>query len=296
MALAAAVIVPASPALGLDLTSIDTSALSGPPKPTVPKTISPLSTCGTGQVADGVKWNCTFDDEFNGAQLDRTKWIPQQDFPTGDGNTHACYVDDPSVVSTANGALHLSIRKVDTPVTCGGMAPTNYISGQVSTYHMFSQQYGRFSARLKVTATTIGGLHEAFWMWPDDRYSSINWPSSGEIDTVETYSNYPDLAVPFLHYGPFDNFGSQEGTNTAYCKASRGVWNNYDLVWNAQYLAIYVNGSLCLANTSHDDAFNKRYIMLFSQAMGAGTDAFSANTPLPATMDVDYARSWQYAG
>lgn len=281
---------------------------SPPPMPAgIPKTITTLSSCSGTQAADGASWRCTFDDEFNGSSLDRTVWTPQVNFPTGDSSNHACYVDDPRTISVNGGALHLSLVTIPSTNTipCGALSaiPTPYITAQVSTYHTFSQEYGRFEARVKNVATSVPGLQEDYWMWPDDRYASslpidgVTSPDNGEIDVVELFSSEPNWAVPYLHYSYTDNTGAQPGINTADCPAQRGVWNTYDLIWNPQYVAIYVNGSLCLVNTSQDPAFNKPYITLFSMAMGtaASNDTFSSSTPVPASEDVDYARAWQYS-
>ncbi|RNM17734.1 glycoside hydrolase family 16 protein [Nocardioides pocheonensis] len=247
--------------------------------------------------ADGTAWSCTFHDEFDGTALDRTKWVPQTAFVTGDATAgYACYMDDPKNVSVANGMLSLTVRKETSPQPCG--SPTSsvtsyYTSGSVSTYHLFSQKYGRFEARIRNTASSVAGLHEAFWLWPDDRYSAINWPTTGEIDVAETYSLYNSVAIPFLHYSA-DAGGPQSGVNTAWnCTAYRGVWNTYTLEWTPTTLTIYVNGRTCLTNTSGDPAFQKRYIVAFTQALGNTKNAMVASTPVPATMDVDYLRVWQ---
>ena len=112
---------------------------------------------------------------------------------------------------------------------------TPYVAGMVTTYRLFSQQYGRFEARIKNTATTAPGLQEAFWLWPDDRYTTATTGrAAGEIDIAETYSQYPNLAIPFLHYTVDDNGGPVPGLNTAWnCAAKRGVYNTYALEWTA---------------------------------------------------------------
>jgi beta-glucanase (GH16 family) len=171
----------------------------------------------------------------------------------------------------------------------------NYTSGMVSTYRMFSQKYGRFEARMKAEYTfgPIGGLQEAFWMWPDDRYSTGMWPAAGEIDVAELYSRYNSLVVPYLHYTWNDNGGAKPGINTANCQAARGVYNTYTLTWTPTRLAIDVNGTSCLVNTSGDKAFQKPYIVAFSQALGVGANRLRWNTPIPATLNVDYLRVWR---
>ena len=246
--------------------------------------------------ADGTAWSCTFNDEFNGTTLDRGKWVPQTAFATGSADGFACYLDDPSTVGVGGGSLNLTVRRASAPVSCNtaeGIAATDYVSGMVSTYHLFSQQYGRFEARIKNAATTSPGLHEAFWLWPDDRVpSTVAWPEAGEIDISETYSNYSDLSIPFLHYSA-DAGGPQPGVNTAWnCTAHRGQWNTYTLEWSASRLSIFVNGKLCLTNTSGDPAFKKPYIVALTQALGSGTNVMSSSTPIPATMNVDYLRVW----
>lgn len=254
--------------------------------------------CGPTLVkADGTRWSCTLADDFSDRTLDREVWRPQTHFASGVPGTHACYLDDPSVVNVANGSLNLTVRRVAEPVSCtfGSLSgSTHYVAGSVSTYWLFSQQYGRFEARIRNTATTAPGLHEAFWLWPDDRVASTDlWPTAGEIDISETYSSYPSLSIPFLHYSA-DVLGPVPGLNTAWdCTAQRGVWNTYALEWTATRIEILVNGRTCLVNTSGDPAFKKPYILALTQLLGAGGNAYDGRAPLPATMNVDYVKVWK---
>ncbi|BBH17342.1 endo-beta-galactosidase [Nocardioides baekrokdamisoli] len=246
--------------------------------------------------ADGTAWACTFDDEFDGTSLDRSKWQVQTEFVSGsvhDG--YACYIDDPAAVSVGGGTLHLTVRKTGTMRSCQGLPkPTPYIAGMVNTYHRFSQQYGRFEVRMKNTATVVPGLHEAFWLWPDDRYVKLNWPSTGEFDVVETYSLYPHVGLPYLHYGATDNDGWIKGVNTQWtCAAERGEWNTYTLEWDRKALTISMNGKVCLVNTAHPVAFAERYILNLTAALGESHNSMSDKTPIPATTLVDYVRVWK---
>jgi beta-glucanase (GH16 family) len=254
--------------------------------------------CGTQVLkADGTAWSCTFADDFNGRTVDRSHWVPQTNFSTGDPSAFTCYIDDPSTVKVANGTLNLTVRQIAKPMLCptgAGIQPTNYVSGMVSTYHLFSQQYGRFEARIRNTATTFPGLHEAFWLWPDDRVPSTDvWPNAGEIDVSETYSVHPDLSIPFLHYSA-DSGGAQDGLNTAWnCTANRGEWNTYTLEWTPTSITILVNGRTCLVNTSADPAFQKPYIISLTQGLGSYGNVYDGRAPLPATMNIDYVHVWK---
>jgi beta-glucanase (GH16 family) len=215
------------------------------------------------------------------------------------GEVKACNVDSPDNVSVGDGALHLSVIK-GAPVTCMGLdsATTPYATGRVTTYHAWSQQYGRMEARLKSHASTQAGLHEGFWMWPDTRYpeGQLEWPNNGEIDIAEFRSNDPGRAVPFLHsaddllLGPLT---SGANANTAWdCAVQRGVWNTYTMEWTPERIEIFVNGESCLVNTSGNEAFKKRYIMVLSQGLGMGSNSLDAETTIPATLSVDYVRAW----
>ncbi|BBH18047.1 hypothetical protein Back2_23340 [Nocardioides baekrokdamisoli] len=250
------------------------------------------SACGYN-IINSRLYKCTFDDEFNSTKLDTSKWVVSTGFVTGDASAYACTVNDPRYINVSGGSLHLTAAQVSTPVPCNGYPASNYEAPTVSTWHLFSQQYGHYEIKMRTTATTAPGLQESVWMWPDDRYSAVNWPVSGEIDVAETYSNYPGLAIPYLHYSATDNGGAVPGTNTAWnCNAQRGVWNTYTVDWTATSITVGINGTTCLVNTSADPAFQKRYIMAISQALGSGTDALTSGTPLPATTDVDYVRVW----
>ena len=268
--------------------------------PTAAKSVPTLyDDCGARpRKADGTAWSCSFHDDFNGTALDRTKWVPQTAFLTGDATAgFACYVDDPDNIAVSSGALRLTVRKEAAAVPCGSSTSTitsPYTAGSISTYHLFSQQYGRFEARIRNTATDAPGLHEAFWLWPDDRVpSTVAWPAAGEIDISETYSVYKTLSIPFLHYSA-DSGGPQPGVNTAWnCTAYRGQWNTYTLDWGPSRLSIYVNGKLCLTNTSADPAFQKPYIVALTAALGSAANTMTSATTIPATMAVDYIRVWR---
>jgi beta-glucanase (GH16 family) len=275
-----------------------------PRKPTPTATASPTAAtapapttdaCGTAlKKVDGSSWQCTFVDDFHGSTLDRTKWVPQTNHSHGTDAARSCFVDNPANIAVADGSLRLSVRKIATTMDCAGL-PAGYTGGSVTTYYKFGQQYGRFEARMKVPATREPGLHEAFWLWPDVRQTQTTyWPEAGEIDIAETYSQYPDLVIPFLHYTWYDNWGPVPGLNTAWtCAASRGVWNTYTLEWSANRLEILVNGRTCLVNTSGDPAFQKPYIMALTQSLGSTTNGYTGRAPMPATTEVDYVKVWK---
>ncbi len=265
------------------------------PPVTPPATPAATDACGERpRRADGSLYACTLAEDFDGTALDPARWLVHQ----VDGSGDLCVARSAQTVAVGDGVLRLSARKTGDTVTCPRRADgtrASYAGAWVTTFQRFSQQYGRFEARIKVQDARVAGLHEAFWLWPDTRYASDKeWPASGEIDIMETYSAYPDLAVPFLHYGADDNGGPVPGLNTAWtCTAPRGQWHTYTLEWTSERLEILVDGTRCLVNTAGASSFRNRFVINLTQFLGAGTNLFDGRAPLPATMEVDYVRVWQ---
>ncbi|KRB78079.1 hypothetical protein ASE01_07920 [Nocardioides sp. Root190] len=263
--------------------------------PTPPKVVAPAADdCGVRpRKADGGWYACSFVDQFDGATLDPNRWVASQLVGSGD----LCVLDSPQTVAVADGTLRLSAVPTTEDLLCPLRADGtrgSHVSGWVSTYGRWSQQYGRFEARMKVQDVAGPGLQEAFWLWPDVRHGSdADWPNTGEIDIVETYSHRPGLAIPFLHYSA-DIRGAVNGLNTAWnCVTSRGDWHTYALEWTADRLTIFVDGKTCLVNTDGASTFRKRFIINLTQLLGTGLNLFDGALPLPATMQVDWVKAWQ---
>jgi beta-glucanase (GH16 family) len=255
-------------------------------------------------------WQCTFDDEFNGTSLDTSKWQPQlsstSGYSTGAAPDLVCYVDNPQTISESGGTLNLSVVQTSTPQPCG-QTQTQYEGGMVSSYEIFSQRYGFFEARAKLPASTLDGLQETLWLYPENETLFGPFPDSGEIDYGEFYSEFPTTDVPVLHYpGSLDD---PNATND-YCSIAgaetAGQFNTYALLWTPTTITAYFNGMPCITDTyapyvQGPDAapapFNQPFFMAFTAALGVGTDSPEGqdmSQELPATTSLDWMRVWQY--
>ncbi|HWJ11798.1 MAG TPA: glycoside hydrolase family 16 protein [Nocardioides sp.] len=271
------------------------AALAVPLAPAVPAPQAVAAdACGTVLArSTGGYWTCTFVDNFGGSRLDGNRWIGLNQPGSGD----LCTLNSPRTIAVSMGKLRLSAIRTTSTVRCPQRADgtrARYAGATVSSYYRFSQQYGRFEARIKVRNTSLPGLHEAFWLWPDTRYSSdTNWPNSGEIDVMETYSYKPSLNVPFLHYWA-DTYGAVDGFNTSWsCTSQRGLWHTYVLEWSYSQLTIKVDGRTCLTSTHAAPSFRKRMILNLSQYLGGGSNMYDGRVSLPATMEVDWVKAWR---
>ena len=248
----------------------------------------------------GGTWKCTFVDEFAGTALDTNKWVPIRTYANGYRNGPECYVNSPENISVANGALSLSVRKYPKTFYCSspfGNFYTDWTAGYVSTWNRFAQTYGRFEIRAKFPDAKTRGIHSALWLWPKDAAKYGAYPASGEIDIAEFYSHWPDRAVPYVHYVG-DDLDAARTSESCMVTAPEN-WHTYVLVWTAKTLTIQYDGKTCLVNNwqpttlTKPAPFDQPFYLNLTQALGTGWNSFDPdNTPLPATMQVDYVRVW----
>ena len=147
-------------------------------------------------------------DEFDGEALDRSRWEVQLGngfhdpragvWVPGWGNGELqSYTDHKDNLSLREGCLVIRALRQASP---DGHA---YTSARVRTragsgVSLFSQCYGRFECRARMTAGQ--GLWPAFWMLPcEERYGG--WAASGEIDVMEVVGGNPREVLGSIHFG-----------------------------------------------------------------------------------------------
>jgi beta-glucanase (GH16 family) len=252
----------------------------------------------------GGYWQCTFSEGFNGEVLNPYKWVAQRTDTTGYRNgPSACFMASPNNIQLSNGTLKLIARKEPAPFTCKnpyGDFTTQYTSGMISTAGgRFSQAYGRFEFRARVSSAQTAGLHSALWLWPVNATRYGAYPASGEIDVAEMYSAYPDRAIPYIHYTPAQP--DPNVTNTSCMIANLSAFHRYAVEWTQSSIQTMYDGRTCLQDAwnpasplTKPQPFDQPFFIALTQALGVGTNAFdSASTPLPARLEVDYVRVWK---
>jgi beta-glucanase (GH16 family) len=152
-------------------------------------------------------WKLVWSDEFEGKEIDRSKW----DFDLGNGfydynakqwingwgnEELQYYTREPENAFVKEGLLHIKAIK-ESIHNCG------YTSARMKTRKrdgsaLFNQCYGKFEFRAKLP--TGKGVWPALWMLPQsDKYGT--WPSSGEIDVLEARGQEPNKILGTLHFG-----------------------------------------------------------------------------------------------
>jgi beta-glucanase (GH16 family) len=284
-------------------------APSAPPAPTPPAPPGSeppgdpgSDACGPRTArSEGGYWECSFSDDFDGAALDRRKWLPQRTAETGYVNgPSACFVDSPNNISVSDGTLRLTAREEAAPFNCAGLT-MQYTSGMVTTAQgRFSQAYGRFEVRAKVSPAQVKGLQTSLWLWPDDSARYGPYPASGEIDIAELFSQYANRAIPYVHYSPL-LLVDPLATNPLCVISDPSTFHAYAVVWTESSIAFSYDGRTCLVDhwtparpLVKPQPFDQPFFIALTQALGVGTNEFDPETtPLPATTAVDYVRVWK---
>lgn len=174
-----------------------------------------------------------------------------------------------------------------------------YTSARLLTQGLFSQQYGRFEARMKLPFGK--GMWPAFWLLGDN-IDEIGWPFCGEIDVIENGGSKPTIISSAVH-GPGYNAGNAI-TKKYEFEQSRvdSEFHIYGIEWGPGYINYYVDDVLynqITRDNLEEEGIersewvfdNGPFFMILNLAVGGSFDGNpNADTVFPQTMYVDYVR------
>jgi beta-glucanase (GH16 family) len=269
-------------------------------------------------------WKLSWSDEFEGAEIDATKW----DFDLGDG--YFDYVANMWITGWGNGELQyytneqrnarvdqgvLRIRALKESLHGRGYTSARLKTKARDGKTLFAQKFGRFEMRAKLP--TGQGVWPAFWLLPEsENYGS--WASSGEIDILEAKGQQPDRIHGTIHYG--SRWPENRQSTVVHVLADGGridQFHTYAIEWEPGEIRWYVDDVQYAKQTSWwsssrtagdrgqpptSDAdlnawpapFDQPFVIVMNLAIGgqfAGAPA--AETPFPAEMIIDYVRVYE---
>ncbi len=240
----------------------------------------------------------TFEDNFDGTQLDLTKWQFQLGTGQSEGltlwgnNEQQYYLAENAAVE--NGLLIIYARQ-----EAKGGVP--YTSARLCTRDLFSQCYGRFEARIRLPKGE--GFWPGFWLMPQDEVYGP-WAASGEIDIMEAKGRLPGLTYHTIHFGGSWPDNTHIGKSYILPEGTAEEFHVYALEWDDKELRWYVDDVLAakqrLWNTSghaFPAPFDQPFYMILNLAVGGNFDQNrmpgSMGGQLEAQMDVDYVRVYR---
>ncbi|WP_053084583.1 family 16 glycosylhydrolase [Catenovulum maritimum] len=267
-----------------------------------------ISSCSGIKTA---KWELVWQDEFDGASLDLSKWNYEENCWGGGNNEQQCYTNKPDNAYVKDGVLNIVAKKetftgpahVDGNMSDSKTLP--YTSARLNTKHKADWTYGRFEISAKLPQGQ--GTWPAIWMLPTDNVYGT-WAASGEIDIMEavninTASDAPEAEQGALetrihgtlHFGR--NWPENVHSGTSYTLPNSqdpsSDFHQYAVEWEPGEIRWYVDNihyatqtsagwytqypdqAGKLVNGSADAPFNQNFHILLNLAVGG---AWAANT------------------
>ncbi|WP_416307546.1 di-heme oxidoredictase family protein [Neptunicella sp. SCSIO 80796] len=254
--------------------------------------------------ADTSNWTMVWNDEFDGAQIDTSKWGFEVNCWGGGNGEQQCYTDRPVNSWVDNGVLTIKAQRetftgpAEVDGDMSNTATLPYTSARLRTMNKGDWKYGRFEIRAKLPSGQ--GTWPAIWMLPTD-YVYGGWAASGEIDIMEAVNlkaNSDEAGVPAntpesrthgtLHFGK--TWPGNVSSGAPY-KLPDGLnpaddFHEYALEWEKGEIRWYVDGvhfatqretgwysqytneEGLTVNGEEDAPFNQRFHMLLNLAVG----------------------------
>ena len=233
----------------------------------------------TARVADD--YALVWSDEFDGRELDATKWAPRGLGPRKGGVTVA-----DAITLDGEGHLRITTRRAETE-----SGEVEYHTGMIGTQGRFETTYGYFEVRLRVQSEI--GHWSAFWLQSPTMGQPLDDPAKAgvEVDVVEYLCNghHRNRAQHTLHWNGYGEEHQSAHTLHEVPDMHTG-FHVFAVEWTPKEYVFFVDGQ---ETWRFDEAVSQRsqYLIL---SMEVGTWAGDiAQAELPDGVSVDYVRVFQ---
>jgi beta-glucanase (GH16 family) len=229
-------------------------------------------------------WTLVWNDEFNGKDIDLSKWEFEVNGDGGGNNELQYYTAPPMNAYTDSGSLVILSMKED-------YMGKQYTSARMRTKYKGDWTYGMVVVRAKLPSGK--GMWPAIWMLPTD-FAYGGWPKSGEIDIMEMLGHETNKVYGTIHYASSSGGHLQSGGNYVLPKGSfSSEFHTFSLIWDATGMDWYVD-SIKYYSVDHATPFDKRFHMLLNVAVGGDWPGSPDKTTIfPQRMYVDYVRVYK---
>ncbi|MBR2820427.1 MAG: family 16 glycosylhydrolase [Clostridiales bacterium] len=205
-------------------------------------------------------YNLLWSDEFDGKEMDKSKWNYEPHQPGWTNNELQEYTTSTDNVFVKDGNLVLKAIKTEKD------GKPYYTSGKVTGQNKTDFLYGKVVVSARVPEGQ--GLWPAIWMMPKQESYYGQWPKCGEIDIMESLGNDTTISYSTIHYG--EPHAEQQGTITKTGDESfSSKFHEYSVEWEPGEMRFYTDGELVLTCndwfTAVEGADDKPYPAPFNQ-------------------------------
>ena len=241
-----------------------------------------------------------FHDEFDGKEIDRSKWIPEY-LPSWPENRNVCT----PTYEMKDGILRLIIDKNSKNEFGDGMYISGFMSASRTGMHRYDpkrkalhnikteatqiNQYGYYEMRAKMQ--TGGGVHCAWWLIGFED----NPDQSCEVDIFEILGTDENRIWSTVHSWKDSTIQYHTEHPWFANKKLAEEFHVYGFDWRPEGVTVYVDGIRVM---SHQAAITYPLIQIISfydnrKAKEAWTGTYDPSVPYPKSFDIDYIRMYK---
>lgn len=212
-------------------------------------------------VASG--YQLTFHDEFDGSQLDTSKWGYQYGCFDPGQRSQAQYTDSPDNVSVHDGYLNLTARYSPTktkwdgsqiPRTCKSgstVYDAPFTSGMITTKKsdgavLYAAPASGFYVEARIKLPSARSSWSSFWLTGSNEKLG-SWPEDGEADIFESKGYDPEYLMSNTHTPRADNPKKNEqhqGMMHGDTATSQSEFHTYGMLKTADAIEFYFDGQM----------------------------------------------------
>jgi beta-glucanase (GH16 family) len=298
---------------------------TGPPRKVI-ETIERPAPGTTRSPASETGWTLVWADEFDAAEIDRTKWDFDIDCWGGGNDERQCYTDRPENARIEDGRLIITALKErytgpafpphmrTTPAAIQAKATKPFTSARMVTRGKAAWQYGRVEVRARLPQGQ--GTWPAIWMLPEENAYGT-WAASGEIDILEAVNlgiackkcpgGRESTILGTLHFGGLWPDNALNSTEMAAPDVLEG-FHTFGIIWAPDVIEWTYDGQVFArkkadtwwsVNASDPLApFDRPFHLILNLAIGGGLAEERGaggvdESGFPKTLEIDWVRVWQ---
>jgi len=233
-------------------------------------------------------WTLVWQDEFDGQEIDRTKWTFDVGGHGWGNNELQAYTERPENARVENGALVIEARQEE-------FVRRDYTSARLKTQGLHAWTYGRIEARMRLPYGK--GIWPAFWMIGSN-IEEVSWPASGEIDIMEYIGRDATIIYGTVH-GPGYSGANGVGSSTNMPIGTlHDDFHIFAIEWEPQEIRWYVDDvqyfKITPESVPGEWVYDHPFFVILNLAVGGNWPGNpDDSTVFPQFLYVDYVRVYQ---
>ena len=235
-----------------------------------------LSLTSMAQVTDTL--TLIWSDEFNGNELDNTKWSACPEWHRQGGS----YWSEDNSWLNGNGQLKLKVTERNDSVFCGA----------IRTHKKYNQKYGYFEVKCRVPQ--IHGGWAAFWLMPYGNKVGNLGNDGTEMDVFESINGWNGKVNQALHWDGYGLEHQKESQSITNWGLYDGQYHIFGMMWTPTEYVFYIDNIETWRTSAGGISDVEQYMKLTMEVSNATWPGDWKNQKTkPITWTIDYVRTYQ---